>query len=987
MTPEQWRQNAFWGALKMIGEAEPKNLIKRALPEAEDRGQSISAKDLTDVLRKAETGNPFLTALGMHVHRWDAAPIDRAWTQGTEPSTSQRRSLVCNKLGLDPDGAAELLNQRPIYHDRTVVITAPWNRWYTPERAAEHEFYWPSYRDYLLTVKNWPEHSVTSLDLASTEVLERLTDPTRPEAHQSKGLVVGYVQSGKTANITGVVAKAVDAGYRLVIVMTGTIEMLRAQTQRRIDMELVGRQNILGDYSPDEAIEARVDYQDDDDWLAGNFVDLGELATEITRLTNHRKDYQKQFKTLKIDRFDKSRHLFEPENLFPTPARLVVTKKNSTVLKKLVNDIRANKSAFAEIPVLIIDDESDLASVNTIDPEVVRAAKREGREVKERRAINERIAEMLDFMPRAQYVGYTATPFANVFADPSDPQGIFPKDFVIGLQRPFGYMGVEDFHDFNLDPGELRTFANSNEKAFVRDLHASEDDAKAQERELAEAIDLFVLTGALKLYRSHVNPALQYRHHTMLVHHSVRKAEHSDMATTIERLWTAAQFSSPTAKSRLRDLYERDLIPVSEARIEREVPPPPPFAELALHIAKAIALVTEHHLNPVIVVNSDQDIQQQALDFDRHRMWRILVGGAKLSRGFTVEGLTVTYFRRATRMSDSLTQMGRWFGFRPGYRDLVRLYIARKAKFGRKVVDLYEAFESVALDETAFRQQLEKYAEWDGDRPKVLPREIPPLVSQHLPWLMPTAKNKMFNARVIEQSEQPFTPSGYANHVDLLKENLDLWRPLLAQAQDHVALPGKGRDQFGAFIGIAGAAELVERIERTKYLYLYRERTIVPKLNFYKRLIEESALEDFLMIVPQPETELVDIQGVGKRSIIHRDRRHGRGGKFGEMTEPKNRPIAERFVGSQGEDTPLDSLVSDTRGAVLLYVAKEQRPEYESNPRPKVHGTDPEHGLLIAFSVYVPGQALAKNPDVIRFEVIDKDREDSPIIDAPEEGQ
>lgn len=982
---EQWIQNAFWGALKMIGETEPKNLVARAQPEAADRGVTISAKDLTTVLKHAEAGNPFLTALGMHVHRWDAAASDQAWTEGTDPSTTERRELICGKLGLDGEGAAELLSQRPIYHDRTVVITAPWKRWYTPERAAEHEFYWPRYRDYLLAVKDWPEESVTSVDLASTEVLERLTDPTRPEAYQSKGLVVGYVQSGKTANITGVVAKAVDAGYRLVIVMTGTIEMLRAQTQRRVDMELVGKQNILGDYSPDEAIEAKVDYQDDDDWLAGNFNDLGEVASEITRLTTHKKDYQKQFKTLKIERFDKSRHLFNPDNLFPTAARLVVTKKNSTVLKKLVNDIRANKNAFAEIPVLIIDDESDLASVNTVDPEVVRAAQKEGREVRERRAINERIAEMLDLMPRAQYVGYTATPFANVFADPSDPQGIFPRDFVIGLQRPFGYMGVEDFHDFHIDPDEKRTVANSNEKAFVRDLHASEDDMETQARELARAIDMFVLTGAVKLYRSHVDPSLKYRHHTMLVHHSVRKAEHSDMADTVKHLWTEAQFSGPAGKARLKELYENDLLPVSEVRLEDGVPPPPPFDELGSYISKAISLITEHHLNPVIVVNSDTDIQQQALDFDRHQIWRILIGGAKLSRGFTVEGLTVTYFRRATKMSDSLTQMGRWFGFRPGYRDLVRLYIARHAKFGRKEVDLYEAFESIALDETAFREQLEKYAEWDGEKPKVVPKEIPPLVSQHLPWLLPTARNKMFNARIIEQSEQPFTPSGYANHVDELRENLDLWRPILAKTQEQVTLPGKGRDRFEAFIGTTDAKQIIELVEQTRYLYLFKERTVVPKVNFYKRLLNEELLDDFLLVVPQPETELVDIPGVGKRSLIHRDRRHGRGGKFGEMTEPKNRPIVERFVRQEAAGTPLETHVSPTRGAVLLYVAKEQRPEYETTPKPQLGENDPEYGLVVAFSVYVPDAALTKNPDVIRFEVIDKDREDSPIIDAPAE--
>lgn len=985
MTMTDWRVEALWGALKMVGQSEPKNLLKRAQVEAEDRGDTLTGADLAKILIEADPANPFLSALGMHVHRWDAASSSESWTKGLPPSTQERRNLICELLGFDDACARALLDRRPIYHDRTVVITAPWARWYTPQRAAEHEFYWPSYRDYLLNVKRWPSESVSSVDLASTDVVERLADPTRAKVHQSKGLVVGYVQSGKTANITGVIAKAIDAGYRLVIVMTGTIEMLRAQTQRRIDMELVGRQNIVGDLSPEQAREAQIDYHDDEDWLAERFVDLGdgELVTEIRRLTSHRRDYQKQFKTLKIDRVDMSKNLFDAENLFRTPARLVVTKKNSTVLRKLVTDIKANKKAFVEIPVLIIDDESDLASVNTVDPEVVRAAKLEGRDFQERRAINERIADMLELMPRAQYVGYTATPFANVFTDPSDPQGIFPKDFVIGLQRPPGYLGVEDFHDFSLDPDEPRTFANSNERAYVRDLHATEEDIEGQDEELSQAIDLFVLAGAVKLHRRSVDPSLEFRHHTMLIHHSVRRLQHSDMADRVRAVWTRAEYSTPAGKARLRGLYESDIVPVSLVRREPEVPELPSFDDLTPFVARTVARISEHNLNSVIVVNSDRDIQQQALDFDRHSTWRILVGGAKLSRGFTVEGLTITYFRRATDMSDSLTQMGRWFGFRHGYRDLVRLFIARNATFGRRAVDLYEAFESVAMDETAFRQQLEKYAEWDGDKPKVLPRQIPPLVSQHLPWLRPTARNKMFNARIVEQSEQPLTPAGYANHVDQLKENLDVWRPIFAAAQESVLLPSSPSGTFAAYVGIVSASELVSAIDATRYLALYKERSVDPKLAFYRRLLEAGAVADFLIVVPQPDTEIFDLEGVGKRMTISRDRREARGGKFGEVTDSHHRPIIERFVSGGVAGTAIEGFAGATRGAVLLYLVRETKPSYELVPTPKLSSDDPEYGLVAAFSSYVPEVALARDPDVIRFVVIDDGQEEAPSIEAP----
>ena len=183
-----------------------------------------------------------------------------------------------------------------------------------------------------------------------------------------------------------------------------------------------------------------------------------------------------------------------------------------------------------------------------------------------------------------------------------------------------------------------------------------------------------------------------------------------------------------------------------DGRASRRRAGPSSFDELKPYIAEAIAEMTSGGADPVLIVNSDKSVQaqQEALDFDKGRVWRILVGGAKLSRGFTVEGLTVSYFRRKAGQADTLMQAGRWFGFREGYRDLVRLYIRRDHK-----VDLYEAFEALLLDEEAFRDELGKYAGLDEDgKPLVEPRQIPPLVSQHLPWLKPTARNKMFNAVV-----------------------------------------------------------------------------------------------------------------------------------------------------------------------------------------------------------------------------------------------
>jgi Z1 domain len=977
------KQSAIRSALRMRETGPPRDLIGPAQIDVSD----VVAADLTEMIEAADAADSFLNRLGMQIHKWDAALPGEEWTDRTSASSVERRALIYTRLGIDAKGAALLSEKRPIYHDETVVITAPWEDWYTLDVADDRAFYWPHYRDYLLETRGLPEKSVASLDLATTDVVRRLANPTANTRHQAKGLVVGYVQSGKTANFTGVVAKAIDAGYRLVIVMTGTIEMLRAQTQRRMDMDLVGRQNIVGDLSPEQAIRARVDYQDDDAWLGGRFADFSnsEMVTEIHRLTQHHKDYQRQFRTLKLDRFDGSRPLYDPVNLFRSAARLAIVKKNATVLGKLVDDIEANRTAFEEIPVLIIDDESDQASVNTVDPEKIRAAKREGKEIKERRAINERIASMLRLMPRAQYVGYTATPFANVFVDPSDDEGIFPKDFVISLSRPDDYMGVDDFHDFGRSDDEGET-DGPNERAHVRHLKATDDELELQDEELRRALDTFVLTGAVKLYRLSVDPSLEsdYRHHTMLVHNSVTKADHREISERIRDLWDSAGFASPSGKQRLKSLYEDDLLPVSADRVEDGIPRAPMFEELASFVSASLARITEHSNNPVIVVNSDKDVQrqQQILDFDRYSTWRILVGGAKLSRGFTVEGLTVTYFRRATKMADSLTQMGRWFGFRRGYRDLVRLFIARSARFGSKDIDLYGAFEGIALDEADFREQLKMYAEWEDGKPRLVPAEIPPLVTQHLPWLAPTAGNKMFNAVLEEQSEQPFTPAGYPDQLDSLKANLDRWRPILKRAETKKLLPEKGRKTtFEACLGIESALSLVDVIDQSVYLPLYGVRSIVPKTAFYRRLISEGELEDFLIVVPQPATRPASIDGVGSRTAVSRKRRTGRGGKFGEITEPKYRWVAEQFANGTPDESMRD-FYTPTRGLMLLYVVREAEANYEPSAVVPVFAKGEEPGLIAAFSAYLPNSSLTRNPRVLKFRVHDPSKRDSPTIEA-----
>lgn len=472
--------------------SKPKNLARALVYQAEDMHPDAEAfaseSDFQSALREARSTDQLVELWRRQLTKWDYAEHP-AWGDAA-PRTDERRIEVYHLLKLE-DATYKLLDELvPVPKTAgPLVISEKFKPWYTPESQRSRPHYWPAYRK-LLVAKGWSPHAIAGLDVATDQVVERLADPTDEEVYQSKGLVVGYVQSGKTANFTGVMAKAVDAGYRLVIVLGGTLNMLRAQTQRRLDMELVGRENIMRG-----ADEMESDYADDPAWKAGKFITFGGMpsalgAFDIVRMTTRKNDYKSLLQGITALEFEKREPalpLYDRENLHRSSASLMVVKKNKTVLAKLVKDLGKIRTPLSEIPVLIIDDESDEASVNTSKPDAA-----------QRSAINEQISKLLRMLPRAQYVGYTATPFANVFVDPSDTEDIFPKDFIISLPRPDGYMGARDFHDLDsaLEAGEL-TFANSNEKAHVRDIVDDADDDTCMQ----QAMDMFVLSAAMKLYR------------------------------------------------------------------------------------------------------------------------------------------------------------------------------------------------------------------------------------------------------------------------------------------------------------------------------------------------------------------------------------------------------------------------------------------------------------------------------------------------------
>ncbi|MFI6941769.1 Z1 domain-containing protein [Streptomyces sp. NPDC050418] len=913
---------------------------------------------------------------------WDFMDAPR-WGQDTPARTDERRHLVYDRLELDDELRRVLDTVAPVHKEPgSVVITREFTPWYTPERAARHAFYWPKYRE-LLASKGLSAAAVEHLDEATRKVVERLADPEQAEAKATKGLVVGYVQSGKTANFTGVTAKAIDAGYRLIIVLGGTLNLLRAQTQRRLDKELVGQENILGGADPnDPDTLVGIDYVgDDDEW--DEFVSFGHRPSQqgrpdIDRLTTRDQDYvglQRGIRALEFEKQDRSKGLHHPDNLHRAAARILVVKKNKAVLTKLVKDLKQiqGQGLLSEIPALIIDDESDQASVNTIDPK-----KWEGGDP-QRTAINGLISQLLGLLPRAQYVGYTATPFANVFIDPGDGDDLFPNDFVLSLRRPEGYMGVQDFHD--LDPAvdfEDRTVANSQELAHIRGVYDSSADDRLQ-----EALDAFLISGAMKLYRVDRGVSeKRFRHHTMLVHNSVRMKEHTELALRIDSMWHSSAPVSTEGVARLRKLYEADFAQVSEARAEG-LPTPASFDELRPYLNRARQLINKGE-SPVIVVNGDKDSDyaKEELDFDRTpNVWKILVGGTKLSRGFTVEGLTVTYYRRRTQMADTLMQMGRWFGFREGYRDLVRLYIGREEPAGKnKTLDLYEAFEAICRDEEAFRSQLQHYETMVDGRPLVTPAQIAPLVSQHLPDIRPSARNKMFNA-VLEELRSPglwVEPTAYPKKPEDLAYNLDVWTPVLealGETPETIACRmGKRSDSHSALLATVPHDELIKVFTELRWV---EPEQFSPHL---RALLGDadapSGIDDWVVVVPHQESARRKEAVVGPRRLSLASRTRRRGDLFGAISEPKHRTAALRIAGLEGTGNNLvESLARPRRGALVLY------PVIENEADAPAGGPIDPRRVVMAFGFVTPTLPGGVSSSVPRFRARDTSRSDDAIVD------
>lgn len=618
---------------------------------------------------------------------------------------------------------AQLMHEANVYVPDATLMDDPTDHveWLPTRRASIEWKFWSRYKAFLEQEKKLPEPVVSSLGKLTDEILSKLEQPERNPPWDCRGMVVGSVQSGKTANYCGLICKALDAGYRLVVVLAGMHNNLRSQTQYRLDEGVLGR-----DSQKDRNLNQ-----------ANSLIGVGKLFGEllhVTTLTSSLDDGD--FRAPKAD---------TSVDIGGHPVVLVI-KKNGSVLKNLLKwvlHVRGEEITGAKgkiirgVPLLVIDDEADNASINTKD--------RRGKQTDDVTAINGRIRELLDAFEKSAYVGYTATPFANIFINPDAEtpkhgEDLFPRSFILNVSPPSNYVsparvfGLDADPDSGIEPKQelpLFRLVDDNEEVFPP-KHKKDLPVHELPNSLLRALHCFVLVCAARRARGQMEV-----HNSMLVHvtrfvdvqHQVAQLIQQQVDSIRRRLAIGEGERRQTLLSDLKNLWQDEFEPTSaqiRAMSSDENLSKVTWAQIAAELPEAAGRVEVKEINGHAT---------DALDYvaHRHGFNVVAVGGDKLSRGLTLEGLSVSYFLRASQMYDTLMQMGRWFGYRPGYLDLCRLFTTE---------DLRRWYRHIALAEVELRREF--------DRMKaagLTPRRYGLRVREHPGGLLVTAMNKMSHAR------------------------------------------------------------------------------------------------------------------------------------------------------------------------------------------------------------------------------------------------
>jgi len=544
-------------------------------------------------------------------------------------------------------------------------------------------------------------HIIKSIDKSTDGVISDMESPTRPR-FISKGLVLGYVQSGKTSNFTGVIAKACDAGYKFIIVLTGIHDVLRKQTQVRLDKELTGVR---------ETAEPESEY-----------VTFPPFPRQWERLTSAPESIRSgEFSLQGLDPFI---------NKIQSPRPIIaIIKKNTIVMRKIINWINEtiNDDARNSIPFLLIDDEADLASVNIGS-------------LTEVTATNQCIRDLMGIFTKSSYLAYTATPFSNFFIPRDATDDLYPRNFIYSLPKPEDYFGAAMIFDSTININYIKTINRGGrmrppEQDDVNQLIGSGEYAIPEiPVSLINAIQCFMFGCAIRCLRGDDDQPM-----SMLIHVHWRVGEQENIYNLVTRYYRnfKTQFRSGVRRGELIAQLNEQWNEYSAdcQRITSFIDIPNILPEFDEVIEQIETILNSDEEIKILVLNYRSDDE---LDYTRPVKPKVIaIGGNKLSRGLTLEGLMTSYYARESRQYDTLLQMGRWFGYRKGYEDLTRVWTTPR---------LQTWYQHISLVEEEMRTNLSIYEE-EG----VTPADIPVLVRDHQ-TLNVTAKNKLGAALTTKSS-------------------------------------------------------------------------------------------------------------------------------------------------------------------------------------------------------------------------------------------
>lgn len=521
-------------------------------------------------------------------------------------------------------------------------------KWFLNRKKDLDNKYWERYRKYLLLDKGFSTDVVNSMDNVLDTLTDLLGDPERKVMYSRKGLIIGDVQSGKTANYTGLICKAVDAGYKAVVLLTGTIEKLRQQTQARIDEGFVGRDS-----------DALMKKKEDGAWIGAGLYDTSISPVCLTTVSY---DFRKN----NVDNLG-----FDLRNI--NGSVIFVVKKNSSILTRLnewLSTYNKNGNEPIDNSILVIDDEADNASVNTKSSD-------------NPTAINSQIRKLLSNFTKSSYVGFTATPYANIFIDPYDTStmlkdDLFPKDYIYALNRPSNYIGARDIFSENGKAKDMLVNINEDEddpesiSNILPVIHDSDFGVCCIPDDMKEAIAAFVLANVVQ----DIEPGRKRgdTHRSMLINASRFTYVQYQLSCCVDAYLKELQgacrvYGKLPVEQALSNEYIAKLKDVYE-KIYPDIKIDWPVIQNNLYEACAGMVVR--------MINQESS---EMLDYSNYSkgLRVIAVGGMSLSRGLTLEGLVVSYFYRNSAMYDTLMQMGRWFGYRPGYEDLCRIWMSEES--------------------------------------------------------------------------------------------------------------------------------------------------------------------------------------------------------------------------------------------------------------------------------------------------------------------